>query len=90
MNRGLKIKQARESRGYSQAELARLVGMPQAALSRLENQEKVSDEFIAQMSEVLDYPKSYFDKEPFRSLFISLISKRQRHKRKSRRGFRLR
>ena len=78
MNRGLKIKQARESRGYSQAELARLVGMPQAALSRLENQEKVSDEIIAQMSEVLDYPKSFFDKEPFKASEVSSMHFRKR------------
>lgn len=78
MNRGLKIRQARESRGYSQAELARLTGMPQAALSRLENQEKVSDEIIAQMSEVLDYPKAFFDKEPFKASEVSSMHYRKR------------
>lgn len=66
MNQGARIKHARESRGYSQTELARLMGMPQAALSRTENQEQVDYQLLMKFSTVLGYPVSYFDKEPFR------------------------
>jgi Zn-dependent peptidase ImmA (M78 family)/DNA-binding Xre family transcriptional regulator len=67
MNRGAKIKQARESRGYSQSELATLLGVPQAAMSRMENQEMISDDMIKQLCDVLDYPAAYFDKDPFKA-----------------------
>lgn len=66
MNRGARIKHARESRGYSQTELARLMGMPQAALSRTENQQQVDDQLLTKFSTVLGYPVAYFGKEPFR------------------------
>lgn len=62
MNRGARIKHARESRGYSQTEFARLMGIPQAAVSRMENMELVDEAIVAQVAQILNYPTSYFDK----------------------------
>lgn len=62
MNRGARIKHARESCGYSQTEFARLMGIPQTTVSRMENLEQIDGETIAKVAQVLNYPTSYFDK----------------------------
>src|ERR1700743_763123 len=55
------IELARESRGYSQTELAEKLEIPQGNLSRMERGEVgVKEELLEKISEVLNYPVSFF------------------------------
>ena len=52
---------ARESRGFTQTELAELIGVSQAMLSKVEGSSKVpTSEMLARLSAVLDYPPEFF------------------------------
>lgn len=52
---------ARESRGYTQTELAALINIPQGNLSRMERGDiPLKDENLEKVCEVLKYPKSFF------------------------------
>ena len=54
---------ARQSRGYSQSELAEVLSMSPGWLSRIEaGIREVTPEALQKMSEVLDYPTSFFSK----------------------------
>lgn len=54
---------ARESRGLTQSQLARLTGIPQSVLSKTENGtvSPLSPERLDKIAEVLDYPSEVFD-----------------------------
>lgn len=55
------IQLARESRGYTQTELAELINIPQGNLSRMERDELgVKDEHLKNICKVLNYPESFF------------------------------
>lgn len=63
MSYGLNIKLARESRGLSQRELAKLVGITQVSLSRMEKSDSIiALPYLEKIGEVLRYPISFFDK----------------------------
>src|SRR5438105_1926609 len=63
---------ARESRGLSQSELARAVGISQGNISRYESgMLKVSDEHLEKIASVLDYPKTFFYRHEKRYSFGS-------------------
>ncbi|OUD99755.1 helix-turn-helix protein [Clavibacter michiganensis subsp. michiganensis] len=52
----------RESRGYSGAQLAKLAGIPQPTLSKMENGLAVIDEArLRQLADALDYPVDAFN-----------------------------
>ena len=51
---------ARDLRALSQADLAQLVGLNQATISRYENGADVPDEHLAAIAKALDRPKSFF------------------------------
>ena len=55
---------AREARGYTQNELAELLGIAQGTLSKIEKGIQFpSDEFIDSITEKLSYPKTFFEQE---------------------------
>ena len=63
MKYGLNIRLARESRGLSQKELAKLVEITQVSLSRMEKSDAVITlPLLERISEVLHYPVSFFEK----------------------------
>lgn len=63
MSYGLNIKIARESRGLSQKELAKLVGLTQVSLSRMEKSDSIiALPYVEKIGEALHYPISFFDK----------------------------
>lgn len=63
MSYGLNIKLARESRGITQKELAKLVGITQVSLSRLEKSDSIiALPLIEEIGTALHYPVSFFDK----------------------------
>lgn len=52
---------ARESRGMTQAQLAKAVNLSQAEISRYESDMRnVSDEHLERIADVLDYPRAFF------------------------------
>ena len=53
---------ARESRGKSQINLANDLKIPQTLLSRIEHgiKTEVSEDILTRLSEILQYPKSFF------------------------------
>ena len=52
---------ARESRGYTQTELAEILSIPQGNLSRMERGEiGIKDEHLKNLCAVLNYPKEFF------------------------------
>lgn len=51
---------ARESRGYSQTELAEEIGVPQSVISRLESGSLLLDAYIKKISDKLQYPSEFF------------------------------
>ena len=58
---------ARESRGLTQTELAKALGVTQAAISKAEKfSGKVSGALVKDMALVLDYPESFFYQQGFR------------------------
>ena len=64
MKYGLNIKLARESRGISQKELAKLVEISQVSLSRIEKSDAVvAFPLLEKMGRALHYPVSFFDKD---------------------------
>ena len=55
------IQLARESRGYTQTELAEKLNIPQGNLSRMERGDiGIKDEHLNKLSEMLDYPVDFF------------------------------
>lgn len=61
---GLNIKLARESRALSQKDLAKIAGISQVSLSRMENAElAIPYSLIERLSEALHYPESFFEKK---------------------------
>lgn len=63
MSYGLNIKLARESRGLTQKELAKLVGITQVSLSRMEKSDAIiALPIIEKIGKTLNYPISFFDK----------------------------
>lgn len=69
---------ARESRGYSQQELAQLIGMTQGKLSKAENGLQVPlPEMVEKISQVLDYPADFF-KQQEKIFDLSLFHYRKR------------
>ncbi len=58
------IELARYSRGLNQKQLADLVGLQQGTISKIEkDQQNVKDELLIKISEVLNYPESFFYEE---------------------------
>lgn len=51
---------AREARGYTQTELAKKINEPQTTISAIENNKKQDDEIIRKISDVLNFPLSFF------------------------------
>lgn len=55
---------ARESRGFTQQELAEEIKYPQSTLSKIENgNQNMDEELLKKLCETLDYPKSFFVQE---------------------------
>lgn len=55
------VELARESRGYTQTELAEILDIPQGNLSRMERDEVgIKEELLVKMAAVLNYPVSFF------------------------------
>ncbi|WP_158561265.1 ImmA/IrrE family metallo-endopeptidase [Emticicia sp. C21] len=55
------IELARESRGFTQTELCEKMNVRQGTVSKLENNELfLSDDYIEKISDILNYPKSFF------------------------------
>ena len=58
------IKIARESRGLSQSDLSKLIGVTQATLSRFEKGVlDVTPDAVKKISEALSYPESFFERD---------------------------
>lgn len=58
------IKIARESRGLSQSDLAKLIGVTQATLSRFEKGViDVTTDVVKKIGKVLNYPESFFERD---------------------------
>lgn len=58
---------ARESRGLTQTELAKALGVTQAAISKAEKfMGKISRTLLLELSRVLDYPEGFFYQQGFR------------------------
>lgn len=71
---------ARDSRGLTQAGLARAMGITQATVSKIESGMKEPDkEFVTQLSEVLDYREEFFH-EPGRPIGFPPFYFRKRKK----------
>ncbi len=60
VNVGRRIREARETRGWTQQEVARLVGMTQRAVSYVEKQAWVKQSTLERYAQVLDKPLSFF------------------------------
>jgi len=69
---------AREVRGLTQSEIAKMIGVQQPTISLIESgQLDASDEIIERLSAGLDFPKDYFfDSLDFRHLPVSFARKR--------------
>ena len=75
---GQSIKLARESRGLSQTKLANSLNINQATLSRFEKGQMIITESIVKtLSEVLDYPVTFFEKD-FKNLGETTLFYRKR------------
>lgn len=58
------IKIARESRGLSQSDLSKLIGVTQATLSRFENGVlDVTPDAVKKIGVALNYPESFFERD---------------------------
>lgn len=63
-NLGKSLEIARESRGYTQGDLAKLTNISQAQISKYETGEKqISATDLELFSKILEYPESYFKKD---------------------------
>ena len=61
---GSSIRIARESRGLSQSDLSKLIGVTQATLSRFEKGGiEVTPDAVAKIAQVLNYPTSLFERD---------------------------
>jgi len=71
---------ARESRGYTQTELAGAVGYPQSRISRYENRTlKLTPEAVKDFARVLNYPERFFEQtDPMYGLGNSFLFHRKR------------
>ena len=69
---------AREYRGYSQTELAsKIPGLSQSNLSKYEKGVgQLSDEIIAKIVDVLQFPSSFFEKSIYNTVNIAHYRKR--------------
>ena len=78
--RGEMIQLARESRGLTQSQLAKNTSISQASISKFERDEQdVTDEALARIAKVLDYPPSFFAKDiVLRGLGVSGVFHRKR------------
>jgi Zn-dependent peptidase ImmA (M78 family)/DNA-binding XRE family transcriptional regulator len=74
------VQLARESRGWTQAELAKQSGLTQGFLSKLEAGEKhVSDDKLASLSRALGYPPTFFfQKDSYAGFGMSLVYYRKK------------
>jgi Zn-dependent peptidase ImmA (M78 family)/DNA-binding XRE family transcriptional regulator len=78
--RGEMIQLARESRGLTQSQLAKLTEISQARISKFESNEKeINEEAIIKIAKILDYPQAFFARNiPLRGLGVSGIFHRKR------------
>lgn len=61
---GQRIRQAREQRGWSQANLAQKVGISQPAIKKIEDGDTVRSRFLHRISALLDIPYAELDPNP--------------------------
>lgn len=62
---GERISSARVSRQYDIPELAEKLGIPRCDLARMEQgRMEVPKEVLFKLSQILNYPNSFFEKEP--------------------------
>lgn len=79
INNGM-VTLARESRGLSQKKLANLLGLSAGKLCRVEQDDQsFSEEIIEKLSDILNYPRSFFYQEG-ESYIPNVIDFRRRHK----------
>jgi transcriptional regulator with XRE-family HTH domain len=71
--KGDTVKLARESRGLTQMQLAKRIGITQSNLSKIESEFKnnLSSKIVKRLSTVLNYPKSFFSQTIERHRAIS-------------------
>lgn len=73
-----KIELARLARGYTQTDLASLIKISQANLSKIEKgQLQITNENLYKFSKVLDFPISFFEKEELRTPFSNIYFRKR-------------